>query len=200
MPVRRLGLCVLGAAGIMLAAPAFAQTGGGLSLGQLVDAPPAPLSLRIVDEERLFQGSQFGQRVARDLDVASRALEAENAQLLEQLTAQENALSEARATMSVEEFRAAATAFDAEAEAIRRAQAEKRQRLSAYDEAEQRRFFSLIGPILQEVLAEKGGQILIDARAVVIGVADIDITEDAIKALDDALGDGGPADFPLTQP
>lgn len=200
MTVRRLCVSVAGAASIAFAAPSYAQGSLGLSLGQAVEAPAGALSLRIVDEERLFQNSLFGQRVARELEEASRALEAENDALLEELTRRENELSEARATMTVEEFRAAANAFDREAEAIRRNQAQKRQRLSAYDDAEQRRFISLIGPILQEVLAEQGGQVLIDARAVVIGVPNMDITAAVIEALDAALGDGGPAEFPLSLP
>ena len=193
-------LAWIGAAGIQLAAPAFAQGAQGLSLGQALDAPAPVLQLRTLDEERLFRGSAFGQRVEAEIDAASRALEAENEQLLEQLTTREMELTEARASMPPAEFRAQAEAFDLEAEGIRRSQAEKRQRLSLYEEAEQRRFFQLAAPILQQVLASEGAQVLIDSRAVIIGVSGMDMTEPAIAALNDSIGDGSPSPNPLRIP
>jgi Skp family chaperone for outer membrane proteins len=159
----------------------------------------APL-LRTIDDERLFRESRFGQRVAAEIEQASRALEAENDALLEELTAREDELTALRNTLTLEEFRAAAAAFDRQAEEIRRSQAEKRQRLVQFDEAERRRFFGLIPSLLQEVLDRVGGQILIDARAVVIGIPGLDMTDDAIEALDAEIGDGGAAPFPLSIP
>ncbi len=188
-----LGIALMG--GLM--APAQAQP--AFSLGQPIDPDTGRARdwLRTIDDERLFRESQFGQRVTEEIAEASRLLEAENDALLEELTAREAELTAQRAEMSVEEFRAAANQFDAEAEAIRRAQAEKTQRLSQFEESERRRFFSEIGPILQEVLAAEGGQIIIDARAVIIGVPGLDITDAAAAAMDAEIGDGGPAPFPL---
>lgn len=193
-------LACIGAAGIQLAAPAFGQGMQGLSLGQSLDVAAPILQLRTLDEERLFRASSFGLRVAADIDSASRALEAENEDLLEQLTTRELELTEARATMPPAQFRAEAEAFDLEAETIRRAQAEKRQRLSIYEDAEQRRFFQLAAPVLQQVLANEGAQVLIDSRAVIIGVTGMDMTDPAITALDDAIGDGAPSPNPLRVP
>lgn len=183
-------------------ATSAAQQLPGLSLGQKL--PPnvgtAVLQLRTLDEEALFSTSAFGQRVLQEIEVASRALEQENASLLEQLTARELELTEARATMPPADFRAAADAFDLEAEIIRRSQAEKRQRLGQYQESEQRRFFLLAAPILQRVLLASGAQVVIDARAVILGVDGMDLTREAIVAVDAALGDGSPAPTPLAIP
>ena len=97
--------------------------------------------LRSVDEERLFRDSEFGQRVQGEIDAASRALEDENARLLAELTAREEELTEARATLSPEEFRAQAEAFDQRAEMVRQDQAQKLARFSQFEESERRRFF-----------------------------------------------------------
>lgn len=186
----------------LLAAPLHAQQGFGFSLGQTVEAsPPAQTpSLRTIDEERLFRQSQFGQRVSAEIEAASRALEAENDRLLEELTAREAELTELRSTLTVEEFRAAAADFDLQAETIRRSQAEKRQRLVQFEESERRRFFSDSGTVLQSALTRAGGQILIDSRAVIIAAPGIDITDAAVEAMDDSIGDGGPPPFPLNLP
>ncbi len=200
----RAALCAacLGAAAYLPAAPVHAQQSLGFSLGETVgDARTASgQALRTIDDERLFRESQFGQRVAEEIETASRALEAENDQLLEELTAREAELTEQRAEMTVEAFRAAANAFDVQAEEVRRSQAEKRQRLVQFEESERRRFFGSTTQVLQDVLENVGGQVLIDARAVIIGLPGMDMTDDAIAAMDDAIGDGGPAPFPLVLP
>jgi len=196
-----LSAACLGAASLGLAAPSHAQQEFGFSLGEPAGQAQAqtPL-LRTIDDERLYRESRFGQRVAAEIEQASRALEAENDVLLEELTAREEELTVLRNTLTLEEFRAAAAAFDRRAEEIRRSQAEKRQRLVQFEEAERRRFFGLIPSILQDVLVRAGGQILIDARAVVIGIPGLDMTDDSIEALDAEIGDGGAAPFPLSIP
>ncbi len=198
-----IGAVMLIGATSMLVAPSHAQNPFGFSMGEVVaGAGPsvAPQALRTIDEERLFQQTLFGQRVATEIEAASRALEAQNDQLLDELTAREAELTELRSEMSVEAFRAAANEFDLFAETTRREQAEKRQRLVQFEEAERRRFFGATGPILQELLASLGGQILINARAVIITAPGVDMTSDAIAAIDEAIGDGGAPPFPLNLP
>ncbi len=191
----------LGAAGLALAAPLPAQPVLEFSLGEDAQtAEVAQLLLRTIDDERLFRESEFGQRVAQEIDTASRALEAENDRLLAELTAREAELTELRAEMTVEEFRAAASAFDIEAETIRRDQAEKRQRLVQFEDSERRRFFGQSAPVLQQVLEQSGGLVLIDARAVIIGIPGLDMTEEAVEAMNTAFGDGGDPPFPLLIP
>ncbi|WP_183073451.1 OmpH family outer membrane protein [Roseinatronobacter ekhonensis] len=188
-------------AGLCLATAAIAQQGGGFSLGQSVErAIGADLVLRSVDEERLFRDSEFGQRVQADIDAASRALEAENARLLSELTAREEELTGLRDSLPPDEFRAQADAFDQRAERIRQDQAQKLSRFAQFEESERRRFFARSGVILQQVLEDEGAQILIAARAVIIGVPEMDMTGAAIAAIDAEIGDGGAPPFPLTLP
>ena len=191
-----------GAMGQVFPAPLQAQQSLGFALGEAVSGGGASgqLTLRTIDDERLFRGSLFGARVAEEIEAASRSLEAENDRLLEELTAREAELTELRNEMTVEAFRAAANAFDVQAETVRRNQAEKRQRLVQFEESERRRFFSGTPEILQDVLERLGGQVLIDARAVIIGLPEMDMTDEAIAAIDEAIGDGGPAPFPAGLP
>lgn len=199
---QRFPVLVTGAVFSLWAAGSAAQQLPGLSLGK--DLRPnfgvAVLQLRTLDEDALFATSAFGQRVLMEIDAASRVLEQENASLLDQLTSQELELTQARASLPPAEFRAAADAFDLEAESVRRSQAEKRQRLSQFEENEQRRFFLLAAPILQRVLVASGAQVVIDARAVIVGIDGMDLTREAIAAVDLVLGDGSPAPTPLSIP
>lgn len=198
---RPFGFFLGAVAGSFLATSAPAQQGIGFALGEVVGTSVgAGLVLRSVDEERLFRESLFGQRVQAELDTASRALEQENEALLEELTLREEELTALRDTLPADEFRAAAEAFDQRAEAIRQDQARKLARFSQFEEAERRRFFSNTGATLQEVLEEEGAQVLIAARAIIIGLPELDMTDAAIAAIDDEIGDGGVPPFPLTLP
>jgi Skp family chaperone for outer membrane proteins len=194
--------CAL-ALGLWLGAgPGLAQGLLDYNLGQTIGAGSAAglQGIRTIDEEMLFQNSAFGQRVLSEIEAASRALEVENTALLEMLTEREIQLTELRATMLPQEFRAAADAFDREAEMIRREQGQKRERLLQFEASEQRRFFALATPVLRATLERDGAQVLIDARAIILGAEGIDITEAALDAIDAALGDGAPAPFPLNVP
>ncbi len=190
----------LALAAACMAGPGTAQQ--AFSLGERVDraALGNGLELRTIDEERLFRESAFGQRVRSAIDAASRALEQENARLLDELTAREQELTELRDTLPPDEFRARADEFDARAERIRSDQAEKLARFQRFEETERRRFFEQTGPVLQDVLAAQGAQVLLDARAIIIGVPGLDMTDAAIDAVDRRIGDGAPAPFPLDAP
>lgn len=192
-------VAIFWAAGLGLAVPVSAQEVLGFSLGQPA-TQSASVQIRTIDDERLFRQSLFGQRVAEEIGRASRALEAENDRLLEELTAQEADLTNRRSEMSVEEFRSAATEFDVFAEEARRSQAEKRQRLTQFEEAERRRFFASSEAVLQRVLEQVGGDILIDGRAVIIARPGLDMTDAAIAGMDEEIGDGGAPAFPLNVP
>lgn len=188
-------------AGLCLATVSFAQPQTGYSFGESIGTTNGPgLVLRSIDEERLFRGSQFGQRVLAEIDTASRALEDENAAFLDELTAREEELTRLRDEIDPDAFRAEAEAFDLRAEAIRQSQAQKLARFAQFEESERRRFFSQTGVVLQQVLEDEGAQILIAAGAVIIGVPEMDMTDQAIAAMDTEIGDGGAPPFPLILP
>lgn len=158
----------------LLAAPAHAQDG----------------SIRLLDQDRLYAQSEFGQRVLAELRSASNALNDENQRIASELMAEELALTEARATLSPEAFRTRADDFDARVEAIRSEQDEKSRDLQRRNEIEQIRFFETALPILLALMEELGVEAILDARAVIIGTEALDITDAAIERLNAVLGPG----------
>ncbi len=178
---------VLLVAGLLPATSGSAQT-----LGYSLGTPLAP-QVRTIDQDRLYFESRFGRRVQADILSASQALEAENERLVAQLSARELELTEARAGLPPEEFRALADAFNDEAEAIRDDQARKSREIARFQEAEQLRFFDAVGPLLNELIAELGAELLIDSRAVLIAGDGVDLTDEAIARVDTQLGDGADA-------
>ncbi|WP_341861549.1 OmpH family outer membrane protein [Gymnodinialimonas sp. 57CJ19] len=153
-------------------------------------APPAA-SILVLNQDRLLTQTEFGQRIQQELDAASRALAAENRQIESQLTEEELDLTERRPLMSPEDFRVLADEFDSRVVAIRAAQDAKSRDIQTQSEAAQQRFFEETFPVLLEIVQARGAAVLLDSRTVLLSAGSVDVTDAAIVAIDEALGDGG---------
>lgn len=170
---------------LLMAAPVAAQQ------GQL------PQGVVILDQERLFADSLYGQRVQAELDAAGQALAAENRSIEAALTSEELELTERRAEMPREEFAVLAEEFDIRVEALRDEQDAKARALSdAIDRARQQ-FFDLAVPVLLDLVQARGAAVILDNRAVLLSADTVDITDAAIAAVDERLGEG--PDEPLLE-
>lgn len=161
----------------------------GLALGLgLASAAPAQTpqqgGVRVLNQDRLLRDSALGRAVLEELRAAEVALERENQALVEQLSAEERALTELRPTLSLEEFRARAEAFDRRVEAVRAERARLSRELGLRYEAEAQRFFATALPVLTDLMAEQGIVAILSPEAVILGADWLDITEQVIERLD----------------
>ena len=196
-------------------APPLPVTEAPVDEGAAPDGPPAatpdrepivvpglvqgqPGAVVTVDQDRLFSGSAWGRRIQAEFEQAGTELAAENDRLAKQLSDEEAALTEARATLDPAEFRSRAEAFDARATEIRRERAQAVQDLNASGDAEQNAFFQAIVPLIGRVMLERGAVVVLDRRSVLMSADGIDITGDLITQIDAELGDG--SDLPAPQP
>jgi Skp family chaperone for outer membrane proteins len=188
----RLLLARLLLAGALAAGPASAQ--------EPVDpaAPPAagPVQVRspvlVIRRDALFDGSAFGKAARARFESESQAFLAENRSLEAALEAEERDLTERRATAPVEEFRSLALAFDAKVEGIRTARDAKSRDLTRAFEEERQRFVQAALPVLAEIMSEFGATVILDKEMVVVNLGAIDVTEEALRRIDAAIGAGAP--------
>lgn len=176
-------------------APLAAQEGQGDL--QVVPVPGG--AVLTIDTDRLFTESLFGHRVAEEYRAATEELGAENRRIEAELTAEEQALTDRRATMEPGDFRAEAEAFDARVQAIRAEQDAKERALQEHLTQGRDAFLSAAAPVLGELMREAGASVILDRRSVFLALGTVDLTEDAIAAIDAAIGDGaspGPAPAP----
>jgi len=171
-----------------------------LLIGALASAPVPLLAqdfgrvvspILTLDRDRLFNGTLYGQRVNRELESASTAMAAETREIETALEAEEQALTEQRATMAPEAFRSLATAFDEKVQALRAERKAAEADLLSQIDAAQADFFNRIGPVLGQLVRERGAVLIVDRRAVLLAATDVDITPAAIERIDAVLGDGG---------
>jgi len=152
---------------------------------------PAGLILTL-DRERLFAQSRFGlDSLAREL-AASRALEAENNRIEAELIAEEQDLTDRRATLAPEEFSALASAFDARVERIRAEQDQKLRALTRARDEDRRYFQRAVIPVLGEILTEKRAAAILDTATVILSLSALDITDEAIARVDQVLAATAP--------
>lgn len=157
----------------------------------------APEGILVLNQDRLFSASLYGQRVQSELEAAGESLAAENREIEAQLTEEEMRLTGERATMDPMAFRALAEEFDARVGEIRQAQETKAQSLSLQADAARQLFFELAFPILLDLVQERGAAVIMDNRAVLLSAESVDITTLALERVDARLGDGG--EGPLLQ-
>lgn len=161
------------------AAPVFAQ-GQGTSTSTILT----------INQERLFAASLYGERVATEIESASKTLISENRRIEADLTAEEKSLTEQRPNLTSEAFRLLADGFDEKVQAIRRAQEVKTRELSRRLEEERATYFKLVVPILGTLMKEHGATVILDRRVIFISADGVDITDEAIRRIDATLGDG----------
>lgn len=144
----------------------------------------------IIDPDALFTGTLFGKRILADIDAQTKALVAENADIVAQLTDEEADLAARRPAMDPVAFRAEADAFEAKTEEIRAAQKAKEDAINTTYSQARLAFDDQVRPVLGELMRARGATILLARRDVLLFLSSADITSDAIAAVDAALGDG----------
>ncbi|MEM8654628.1 MAG: OmpH family outer membrane protein [Pseudomonadota bacterium] len=168
---------------------AMALFGATASFAQDVRSP-----ILTIDSERFYRDSAFGQRVLNDIEARTTELTEDNRTLEAELEAEEQSLTEQRADMDPETFRALADAFDARVEVIRRERDARSRVIADMLEKNRDRFLSASAPVLEEIMRDAGAAVILEQRSVFVSANAIDITDVAIARMNTVLGDGTTTD------
>ena len=140
--------------------------------------------------ESLFAESQFGQRIANEIDAESAVLAAENRRIEGELAQEEQELTERRKTLDADAFRVLADAFDQKVQSHRLTQKRKYEALNQKGDIARAEFLQVIVPILEDLRREAGATVLVEQSNVILADPSADITAIAISRVNVALGDG----------
>lgn len=173
-------------------APALAQAGGqaggqaspGTQSGFERDLGQKVFPILLVDRERLFRDSAYGQRLAQVIEQERQRQQAETRRIEEELTAEELALTQERDSLSPEAFRARADAFDAKVQKLRQDRDTAEQQLLDQIDRTKTLFLQQARPVLAQILREMGAQLILDRRVALLASSEIDITDMAIARID----------------
>jgi len=185
--------------GLLLAA-ALSGVAAAVTVIGTAPASAQDATFRILNEERLLRESLYGQAILSDLREAEARLEAENERIAQDLADEERALTEARADLSPEEFRARADEFGQRVEVIRAERNELSRDFARQSDAAAARFFDEALPVLLQLMSEEGLTAILRPDALIVGADWLDMTDQVIARLDTALGDRRPPADPSPAP
>lgn len=184
----------MGAAARLVAAFVLAaglpMLSGPMALAQTAAAPDFKSPILTIDQDRFFNQSLWGKRVASEIETASANLAAENRGIEADLVAEERGMTDRRPAMNPDEFRKLADAFDAKVVAIRAAQDKKTHVLSLRHDEERQKFLQAVLPYIGALLRERGAVAILDNRTVFIAADAIDVTEALTAEVDARVGAG----------
>ena len=147
-------------------------------------------SVLTIDISRIARETKYGLRIFKEFENAQSELIESNTIIQNNLEAEEQSLVELRKTLAADEFRKLAVEFDERANAIRKERAALENTLFEIRDDNINKLLQLSVPFLQEIMLSHKASVIIDRRNIVLSKPMIDITEKAIKLINDKLGDG----------
>ncbi len=164
---------------VVLASGAMAQD------GQVVRSP-----ILVIDSERLYRDSDYGQRVAAEVTRGSEELATENRRIEAELAEEEKSLTEQRPSLEPDEFRKLADAFDEKVRKIRREQETKARAVVQRQDDARAAFLQAAVPVLEIMMRDAGAAVVLERRDVFLSLSAIDITDPALVRINAEIGDG----------
>ena len=139
-----------------------------------------------IDQERLLVETRLGASVLQELETRALALAAENKSIEDALIAEELVLTERRADLPADEFRALADAFDERVQTLRAEQDEKERDLNRAQEEARNAIVRDSAEVISEIVRQRGALLVIDRRNVFLSAGSIDITDEAIRRINES--------------
>ncbi|MFT6605471.1 MAG: Skp family chaperone for outer membrane protein [Halocynthiibacter sp.] len=163
-----------------LVSPLRAQDAG-------VPLAPSQSNILTVDTDFIFANSLYGVQIEQDFNAAAQILIAENGEIEARLTTQEKALTDERASLSLEEFRTRAQAFDIRVQALREEQRVKETEVQAIRATGRQTFQEVLTPVLTKIARERGASVMFERQQVFLSAESIDVTLEALEMVNEAF-------------
>ena len=163
----------------------FAQEVGGAFVPGRFQSP-----VLVIDFDRLYDQSAYGQRIKRSIENEGAEISAQNREIEAELTEQERALTQMRADLTPADFQKMAEDFDARVQLLRSEQDTKARALGQRSEEARRIFLSHVRHVIAALMQASEAVVILDMRTVFVSLDTADVTNEAIAMLDQRIGDG----------
>lgn len=140
----------------------------------------------VIDQDKLFTETRLGAEALDALEKQAQDLATENQSIETDLLAEELELTEKRPSLTPEEFRALADAFDQRVQRLRAEQDEKARKLNRAREEAQSNVLRASANIISDIVRSRGAVVVLDRRNVFLSADSIDITDEAIEKINAA--------------
>jgi Skp family chaperone for outer membrane proteins len=171
---------------ISVASPSMAQgkpNNAAMMPGAGLSAP----KILVLDRRALLQASKVGQDMARQVQALSKTAEAQLRGESESLAKEKQSLEQQIAILSPEVKQEKIRAFQAKVAAFQQRGQDKQNQIRYGVMLAQQQVEKAVGPIVQQLMQERGAALLIDRQSIVVGAPGLDLTPVAIQRLDQKL-------------
>jgi outer membrane protein len=149
--------------------------------------PPQP-KIVVIDRAAIMQFSKVGQDIARQMQAAANQAKADLQGQGKSLQAEGRALQQQVAILAPDVKAKRLAAFQAKEQSLQGAAQRKDEQLKAAFAQARQAMEQTLGPILQQLIKERGANLVLDKQAVVFAnQSGFDITADAINRLNQKL-------------
>ncbi|HET7084903.1 MAG TPA: OmpH family outer membrane protein [Rhizomicrobium sp.] len=164
----------------------------GLSLTTLLSGPaladPPQAKIVVIDRGAIMQFSKVGQDIAKQMQAYANQAKNDLSAQGKALQAEERTLQQQVAILAPDVKQKRIDAFRAKEQALQGAAQRKDEQLKAAFAQARGAMEQSLGPILQQLVKERGANLVLDKQAVVFANANgFDITGDAINRLNQKL-------------
>lgn len=146
-----------------------------------------PAVVLIVNTDAVFAQSKVGQSIRSQFEEQAKKLRAEGQKMDSSLQADEKKLSEERALLSQEDLKKKVQDLQRRAAEFQQSMQQKSQALQLGLQRANAKVEAALRPIFADVLKEKGGTVLLDQSVVLAGGADLDISAEVLKRLNERM-------------
>ncbi|MXU65829.1 OmpH family outer membrane protein [Oceanomicrobium pacificus] len=150
---------------------------------------PSNPAILVINQDRLLTDSVIGREILRLQEEEADSLRAESRNLEREFEREEQRLTDLRDTVTKDEFRALADAFDRKVVAAREAQEGKADALLEKYDGLRRNFLVRTAPVLQAVMVERGALAIMEQSALILSDRRLNVTQEVIERLDLAFTD-----------
>lgn len=165
----------------------------GLACGVWMSLPGAPAFaagpavVLIVNTEAVFAQSKVGQNIRSQFEEQAKKLRAEGKKTEDALQADAKKIADERALLSPEDLQKKVQAWQKRDAEFQQTMQQKSQSLQLGLQRANGKVEAALRPIFAEVLKEKGGTVLFDQSVVLAGGADLDISAEVLKRLNERM-------------
>jgi len=164
----------------------------GLAVTPMISATPAfaekaPTIILIVDMAALFQASEVGQDVARQLQEQAQALQREDQAVRESMSAEAETLKSQQEALGEDEFLAKVTDLGQRQQVHLQSIGQRQQALQLGQAQANSEIAGVVKSIFGELLVKHNAGLLIDQANVLAGGLDLNITSEAMAMLNQRL-------------
>lgn len=151
------------------------------------DGAAKPAVILIVNTEQLFAQSKVGQSIRKQAQAQAQALQAENEKKGKLIEAEAKKLGDQRALLSQSEFQKKVEALQKKDRQLQTTMQQKTQAFQIGTQQARAKVQAALRPIFVDIMKERGGTVLLDQSVVLAGGVDLDITQEALKRLNEKL-------------